>query len=123
MVIISTSALDVIIHAVSPESILGGAGVAVAAGAVAAASAGAPGAPGAAGAAVAAGGAASGAGAPCANAAPLKTISAAAPATNVRPSHFVMLFIMLSPRMSVLALIARHCRFRRCECARLDRPW
>src|SRR5690349_8240892 len=93
MVIISTRALEVIIHAVSPLSILG-MGAAAAGAAAAGAPAGASAA--AAGAAVAAGGA-GGAAWSWASAAPVITIRAATPAKTQRPTHFVKLFMVNSP--------------------------
>src|SRR5882672_7897635 len=111
MVIISTRALDVIIHSVSPESILGGGAAAAGAPAAGAAAPGAASAAGAAGA-----GAASGAGAACATttgasgaapacawAAPPIISNAAAAATKLRLSHFIVIMsIMSSPRSIVL---------------------
>src|SRR5262245_44516412 len=93
MVIRSTSAVEVSIHAVSPVFSMG-AGAAVAS--AGAASAGLASAASAAGAAsVAADGSAAGAGSPCAKAVPLMITNAAAPATIILPNHFVMSFIVV----------------------------
>src|SRR5262245_48324765 len=98
MVISSTSAVDVSIHAVSPLLIIGAAGAG-------AASAGFASAGGAASCATsAAGGGSTGGASACPNAEPLKITRAAEPAMKVRPNHFAMSFIVLSSGLACLRL-------------------